>query len=100
MYGREVLLRLPVSFCRSDMRVLTADCLASLSLECSGEQEGGQRDAAQVLSCSLFATVLAVLHLGLTGQTDSLVDFRSQPIGAALLCAYLGFYACCAGDTW
>ncbi|CAM9788194.1 unnamed protein product [Ascophyllum nodosum] len=62
--------------------------------------EGGQRNAVQVLSCSLFATILAVIHFFLVGVGDSLVDFRVQPWGATLLCAYLGFYACCAGDTW
>eukprot|EP00903_Cladosiphon_okamuranus_P012677 g11857.t1 len=63
-------------------------------------KEGGQRGAVQVLSCSLFATILAVVHKILTGAGDSLVDFESEPLGGVLLCAYLGFYACCAGDTW
>ena len=67
---------------------------------CLFKQEGGQRNAVQVLSCSLFATILAVIHFFLVGVGDSLVDFRVQPWGATLLCAYLGFYACCAGDTW
>ncbi|CAN0554048.1 unnamed protein product, partial [Ectocarpus sp. 8 AP-2014] len=60
----------------------------------------GQRGAAQVLSCSLFATILAVYHTVVTGAGDSLVDFEPDPLAGALLCAYLGFYACCAGDTW
>ncbi|CAM9913702.1 unnamed protein product [Ectocarpus sp. 12 AP-2014] len=63
-------------------------------------KEGGQRGAAQVLSCSLFATILAVYHTAVTGAGDSLVDFEPDPLAGALLCAYLGFYACCAGDTW
>lgn len=53
-----------------------------------------------MLSCSLFATILAVYHTVVTGVGDSLVDFEPDPLAGALLCAYLGFYACCAGDTW
>ncbi|CAM9121070.1 unnamed protein product, partial [Sphacelaria rigidula] len=64
-------------------------------------KEGGQRGAMQVLSCSLFAIMLAVAHLLIVGVGDSLVDFRATPTrGASLLCSYLGFFACCAGDTW
>ncbi|CAM9797192.1 unnamed protein product [Choristocarpus tenellus] len=63
-------------------------------------KEGGQRGAVQVLSCSLFATLLAVLRRLVTGMGDNSVDFSSEAIGSALLCSILGFYACCTGDTW
>ncbi len=29
-----------------------------------------------------------------------MVDFGTDPYGSFLLCAYIGFYACCTGDTW
>jgi uncharacterized membrane protein len=31
---------------------------------------------------------------------DAPLSFRDDPAGAWLLAAYLGHYACCAGDTW
>ncbi|CAN0223649.1 unnamed protein product, partial [Discosporangium mesarthrocarpum] len=63
-------------------------------------KEGGQRGAAQVLSCSLFGTFLAVARRILSGEGDGRVNFAAAPLGSSLLCAYLGFYACCTGDTW
>uniref|UniRef100_A0A7S2RII1 Transmembrane protein 19 n=1 Tax=Rhizochromulina marina TaxID=1034831 RepID=A0A7S2RII1_9STRA len=65
----------------------------------AGYKEGGQRDAEQVFSCSLLATVMAVVFL-LTQGEDQPVDSAAAPMRSALLCAYLGHYACCNGDTW
>ena len=63
-------------------------------------REGGQRDAKQVLSCSGFAVVLAVLY-SFTGRVAGApVDHFADKGGAFVLCAYLGFFACCCGDTW
>lgn len=62
-------------------------------------KEGGQRDYVQVLSCSLLATVVAVLYLVLEGD-DAPVNWVDRPRRSFLLCAYLGHYACCNGDTW
>ncbi len=29
-----------------------------------------------------------------------MVDFGTDSYGSFLLCAYIGFYSCCTGDTW
>lgn len=65
-----------------------------------GHKEGGQRDHVQVLSCSLVATVVAVVFLALAGEDDRPVNFSTDPLRGGLLCAYLGHYATCCGDTW
>jgi len=62
-------------------------------------KEGGQRNYMQVLSCSLLATILAVIYFALEGS-DARVDWSAHPRRSFLLCAYLGHYGCCTGDTW
>lgn len=59
-------------------------------------KEGGQRDYVQVLSCSLIGTILAIAYALLEGPDAPATSER----GTALLCAYIGHYACCNGDTW
>lgn len=55
--------------------------------------------ARLVLSCSLVATVLALVYLYCEGE-DAPVNWANAPRRSFLLCAYLGHYACCNGDTW
>mmetsp|Transcript_20570 Transcript_20570/g.26646 ORF Transcript_20570/g.26646 Transcript_20570/m.26646 type:complete len:303 (+) Transcript_20570:73-981(+) len=61
--------------------------------------EGGQRNYIQVFSCSLIACVVAIVFL-LTVGNDCAIDFENSPTASALLCAYIGHYACANGDTW
>ena len=62
-------------------------------------KEVGQRNYMQVFSCSLLATILAMVYFAVEGN-DAPVDFTAHPRRSFLLCAYLGHYGCCAGDTW
>eukprot|EP00937_MAST-01D_sp_MAST-1D-sp2_P003348 g3348.t1 len=65
----------------------------------AGYKVGGQRGAAQVLACSAPATAFALAYALLVGD-DAPVDFDGHWLRSFLLCAYLGHYACCNGDTW
>lgn len=51
----------------------------------------GNRGALQVLSCSLLGSILAVFHRATCGTDVSCPQ---------LTAAFVGFFACCAGDTW
>lgn len=52
-----------------------------------------------MLACSLLATLLAVAYVWLCGA-DAPLDFQGHALRSRLLCAYVGHYACCNGDTW
>ncbi|CAM9420649.1 unnamed protein product [Phaeothamnion confervicola] len=80
--------------------ILTKAGHAQKKLLADDYQEGGQRSAWQVLSCSLFATLLALYGWLKLGMSDAFIDFRVDPLGSGLLCAYVAFYATCNGDTW
>lgn len=57
----------------------------------ANNSEHGNRDALQVLSCSLVASIVAVFHRATCGREGSC---------PRLTAAFVGFFACCAGDTW
>ena len=62
--------------------------------------EGGERDAAQVLSCSLVAAGVAAYFRFACGD-DVRVDLGDGgSLASRLVAAFVGFFAACAGDTW
>ena len=63
-----------------------------------GHRDGGQRSASQVFSCSLFAVLCAMYYQYIHGPDDVAVGTTLETTRLHL--AYLGFFACCAGDTW
>ena len=78
-----------------------------------GVTEGGERDASQVLACSLIAIICACLRRIFVGRDGPLLSVGGVAIlentailqslalfGDQLTLAYVGFFACCAGDTW
>ncbi|GAM27898.1 hypothetical protein SAMD00019534_110740 [Acytostelium subglobosum LB1] len=61
---------------------------------------GGQRNYIQVFSNSLVGTVLALAHMLVSNSRwNTYIDSR-YPLDVFLLCAFVGQYACCNGDTW
>ena len=75
-----------------------------------GVSEGGNRGIGQVLACSAIGVACAVARRVIVGRDTALLTAAaaaaaaSSPplaaIGDALTLAYVGFFACCAGDTW
>lgn len=59
---------------------------------------GGQRNAEQVLSCSLIATGLSVAHWIYVGVDGPIA--MSPSLHSMLMTGILGHYACCTADTW
>lgn len=69
-------------------------------------KKGGQRDWIQVLCNALVPTALAITYGVLAGCVDvplgplpSLEAWRAKAV-TALMGGFLGYYACCCGDTW
>lgn len=63
-------------------------------------KEGGQRDWVQVASNGALPAALAVAAALLTGGFDAPLRPAASPALAALYAAFLGYLACCCGDTW
>lgn len=63
---------------------------------------GGQRNVFQVLCNGGLGTLLAVSHLLVSSSISAPAQCVSFDGSTAdmLLIAFVGFYACCAGDTW
>eukprot|EP00197_Chlamydomonas_leiostraca_P005564 CAMPEP_0202868094 /NCGR_PEP_ID=MMETSP1391-20130828/10182_1 /ASSEMBLY_ACC=CAM_ASM_000867 /TAXON_ID=1034604 /ORGANISM="Chlamydomonas leiostraca, Strain SAG 11-49" /LENGTH=519 /DNA_ID=CAMNT_0049548209 /DNA_START=350 /DNA_END=1909 /DNA_ORIENTATION=+ len=69
-------------------------------------KKGGQRDWVQVFCNGLVPTILAVSYGVLAGCVDvplgpsaQLEPWRAR-LATALAGAFMGYYACCCGDTW
>lgn len=61
-------------------------------------KKGGQRDIVQVLCNGGVPTVLAVLLCLASGGAD--LPMATSKAAAMLSTAFMGYYACCCGDTW
>ena len=72
-------------------------------LEQDHEKESA-RGAEQVLCCSITGVVIAIyyaMELGEDANISAIVQEAPNTVTAVFLqAAYLGHYACCAGDTW
>lgn len=90
-----------VAFYWTSSRLTRVGASVKATLE-EDASEGGNRGATQVLSCSLVAVLVAVARRVLVGVDGPLAFANGDAValGDRLSLAYLGFFACCAGDTW
>lgn len=66
-----------------------------------GHKKGGQRNWVQVYSNGAVPAILATAAAALSSGKDlALLPMASNPLYSLLTAAYLGYIACCAGDTW
>jgi len=84
---------------------LSSSRLSKIGKKIKGQVEDGhekesQRGAVQVLSCSVPAVIYALVYVSVVSLDDTPVSYKSSYLGSFLHCAYLGFFACCNGDTW
>ena len=63
-----------------------------------GYAEGGHRTAVQVLANGGFGAAVALLWLFWFGAVEK--PFGEEVWSTYLAAAFLGFFACCTGDTW
>jgi len=65
-----------------------------------GYKEGGSRNWEQVFSNAFTGCVLALAYVFTAGAPEVPIDFKADHLSSFLLCAMIGHYACCNGDTW
>ena len=64
-------------------------------------KKGGQRNWVQVLSNGGIPALLSLAAASLSHGMDwALIPVASNPTYSLLSAAFLGYYACCCGDTW
>jgi len=68
-------------------------------IEADHDQDA-RRGFEQVLSCSATAVMYSLVWFTIFSQNDLPVDYEANSIASFLLCSYMGFFACCNGDTW
>mmetsp|Transcript_18976 Transcript_18976/g.30166 ORF Transcript_18976/g.30166 Transcript_18976/m.30166 type:complete len:163 (+) Transcript_18976:59-547(+) len=68
-------------------------------IEADHDQDA-RRGLEQVLSCSATAVIYSLVWLTMFSQNDLPVDYEANFIASFLLCSYMGFFACCNGDTY
>ncbi|KAK3278118.1 hypothetical protein CYMTET_13925 [Cymbomonas tetramitiformis] len=61
---------------------------------------GGQRNWVQVAANGGVPTALAVACGVLSGVQEPLITAAAHPMVPMLMCGFMGYYACCCGDTW
>mmetsp|Transcript_37969 Transcript_37969/g.72791 ORF Transcript_37969/g.72791 Transcript_37969/m.72791 type:complete len:438 (+) Transcript_37969:122-1435(+) len=63
-------------------------------------KEGGQRNVVQVLANGLVPTLVAALAGALAFPHQPVFGSNMHSWLPACVCAFVGYYACCCGDTW
>eukprot|EP00854_Cymbomonas_tetramitiformis_P001309 gene1309-1896_t len=66
----------------------------------SSLRPGGQRNWVQVAANGGVPTALAVACGVLSGVQEPLITAAAHPMVPMLMCGFMGYYACCCGDTW
>jgi len=89
-----------ISFFLSSSRITKYKYRAKLNRLHDDKKQGGSRRWSYVLSSSITALAIAVCHYLMFGVHKPIVLGSKFKLQTSLLCAYIGHYACCTGDTW